>query len=145
MEAAPPAAAASTDSGETSNRQGAGSCAISTVCCSTATLPRRIEAFGLGCTEKVILAGPCPCALAREIHGDSDLADHAHSRSTAIVKVPEPPAAGIGEAPPLTDTPQRVMDEGATLVVEDELPQPWSASSSPLAPRTVTTRDERGA
>jgi hypothetical protein len=35
-----------------------------------------------------------------------------------------PPPAGIGELPPVTDTPQRVMEEGATLVLEEVPPQP---------------------
>jgi hypothetical protein len=35
------------------------------------------------------------------------------------------------------------MDDGATLVVEEVLPQPWSARSSPMAARAVDHRDER--
>jgi hypothetical protein len=143
IDTSPPSAAASTDDGETLNRQGAGSCAISIFCCSTATLPRRLEPFGLGWTEKVMLAGPCPCALAREIHGDSDRAVHAHSRSTVIVNVPLPPPAGICELPPLTETPQRSMDEGAMLVVDDEPPQPLTAKKSPAVASADAASDGR--
>jgi hypothetical protein len=89
-----------------------------------------------------MLAGPCPCVLAREIQVESDRADHAHSRSTVIVNVPLPPPAGIGEPPPATDTPQRVMDDGATLVLE-EVPQPLRARSSPMAAKAVDNSDER--
>lgn len=90
-----------------------------------------------------MLAGPCPCALASEIHDDSDRAVHAHSRSTVIVNVPLPPPAGIGELPPLTDTPQRSIDEGATLVVDDEPPQPLTARKSPSVARGVAAGDQR--
>jgi hypothetical protein len=107
------------------------------------TLPRRFEAFGFGWTEKVTLAGPCPCALAREIHGDSDRAVHAHSRSTVIVSVPLPPPAGIVELPPLTDTPQRLMDDGATLVVDEDPPQPLRPRKSPNAATAAAAADQR--
>ena len=90
-----------------------------------------------------MLAGPCPCVLAREIQDESDRADHAHSRSTVIVNVPLPPPAGIGEPPPATETPQRVIDDGATLVLEEVPPQPLRARSSPMAAKAVDNRDER--
>jgi hypothetical protein len=142
IETAPPAAAASTEDGDTSKRHGAASCAISTFCCSTVTLPRRLAAFGLAWTEKLMVADPCPCPPVREIHGDSDRADQAHSRSTVTVNVPVPPPAGIGEPPPATVTPQRLMDDGATLVVEEVPPHPWSARSSPMAGNAADHRDE---
>jgi hypothetical protein len=104
-----------------------------------------LEAIGLGWTEKVMLAGPCPCALARAIHGDSDRAVHAHSRSTVIVSVPLPPPAGIVELPPLTDAPQRSMEDGATLVVDEEPPQPLRARKSPIVERVVVAGDQREA
>jgi hypothetical protein len=107
------------------------------------TLPRRLNAFGFGWTEKVMLAGPWPCALAREIHGDSDRAVHAHSRSTVIVSVPLPPPAGTVELPPLRDTPQRSMDDGATLVVDEDPPQPLRPRKSPSAVRAVAAGDQR--
>ena len=90
-----------------------------------------------------MVADPCPCPPVTEIHGDSDRADHAHSRSTVTVSVPVPPPAGTGEPPPVTDTLQRLMDDGATLVVEELLPQPWSARSTPMAAKAADNRDER--
>src|SRR5262245_61237070 len=85
---------------------------------------------------------PCPCPLAREIHGDSDRAVHAHSRSTVIVSVPLPPPPGSGEPTPVTDTRQRVIADGATLVVDEVPPQPLTAASSPIAARAVENRDD---
>jgi hypothetical protein len=60
-----------------------------------------------------------------------------------IVNVPVPPPAGTGEPPPVTDTLQRLMEDGATLVVEELLPQPWSAGSSAMAAKAADNRDER--
>lgn len=89
-----------------------------------------------------MVADPCPCPPVSEIHGDSDRADHAHSRSTVTVNVPLPPPAGIGDPPPVTDTLHRLMDEGATLVLEELPPQPWIPRSSPIAAKAADNRDD---
>src|SRR5262245_22412041 len=92
-----------------------------------------------------MMAGPwpCPCPPASVIHGDSDRADQAHSRSTLTLTVPVPPPAGMGEPPPLSDTPHRSIDEGATLVFEEFPPQPERAISSATAGGTVIREDRR--
>jgi len=54
--------------------------------------------------------------------------------------VPLPPPAGTADVPPVTVTPHRWIDVGATLTL-DELPQPPAAASTPHMAKTVTWTD----
>jgi hypothetical protein len=94
----------------------------------------------LGRIEYVSVAGPCPSALLREIHEDSERADHAHSRSVVTVRVPVPPPAGTGEPLPLTATPHRSIEGPATLTLA-ELPQPVIISAAAKHPARTGVRN----
>lgn len=85
------------------------------------------------------VAGPWPSALFREIHGDSERADHTHSRCVVTVKVPLPPAAGDGELLPLTETPHLSI-EGPTTLTFVELPQAVTITTAAMHPARISVR-----
>jgi hypothetical protein len=93
-------------------------------------------AFGFGRTEYVSVAGPWPSARLREIHEDSERADHVHSRSVVTVRVPLPPPAGAGEPLPLIDTPHLSPEGPATLTLA-ELLQAATVSTAAAHPARI--------
>jgi hypothetical protein len=59
------------------------------------------------------------------------------------VTVPVPPPAGMGEPPPLSETPHLSIEEGATLTFEELPPQPERAISNATTAGMVIQKDRR--
>jgi hypothetical protein len=85
--------------------------------------PRRDEDVGFAATRKLIVAPPCPVGVeVSEIQSTSGLAVHEHSRLTAMVKAPSPPAGPMFREFEVSVTAHCAV-VGAVTLVDDEEPQ----------------------
>lgn len=134
-DALPPAGATRTIGRSSSNSQGAGSWATTSLVSLRAMVPVRGVAAGLGLMLRVTVASPWPEVGEMPIHPDSLAAVHVHSRAAETETFTCPPLAGTSGTEDAKDVAQRVV-LGPVISVTDVPPQaiviPTTAMASPI-------------